>query len=255
MNQLFEFKTSKLFLAIFVGLFMQACSVTKESGFEHFRPEIGVNLDNTKTNYQYDGAYIFKDSINKQLDNFDELFTQSLYLKLNMEGYYLGNKKQLININLENCLIDIKKTEAQPYPYNGDTLLIGKLNTTLMCTEKNSPKQVFYSSYSTFNDFETIPIKMADRAGFSGNGYQTAALYLYREIPNNSKTTNAIAINLAKNTFEKIDTLAKQQFAIKYPAQNANHYTNMNNKEQTFTVIFRILLLLGMALIVVAVQP
>lgn len=251
----FEFRKSTLQFVCICSFFLNACTVVKETGFEHFRSDIGVNLNNTNINYQYDGAYLFKDSINKQLDNFDELYTQSLFNKLFMSGYKLNSKTQLININLENCLIDIKKTEPQAYPYNGDTLQISKLNTTLMCSEKNSPKQIFYSNYSTFNEFEAIPIKMADRAGFSGNGFQSASTYLYREIPNSSKTTNSIASHLAGNTFQKIDTLAKQQFAVKFPAENSRQYTRTQNAEEASSIIFKIFLLALMAAIVVAVQP
>ena len=101
----FEFRKSTLQFVCICSFFLNACTVVKETGFEHFRSDIGVNLNNTNINYQYDGAYLFKDSINKQLDNFDELYTQSLFNKLFMSGYKLDSKTQLININLENCRV------------------------------------------------------------------------------------------------------------------------------------------------------
>lgn len=200
------------------------CKAYKVNGYDYNIYKIGVDISNHHTEYLYPPNQLFLGSAQKQIDNFDEIFLANLNNKIIEKGYSINIKGEMQTLQLKDCLIEFNKSQPEILMKGLDSLFISELLTTIVCKQKMDTNSLFFASYKTDFNYDYLPINSFKVIPNDTLIWQFSKNYAYREIPFTEIQMQLVAIKLAQNTVQKIDTINVSAFSKKYPAIYQNKY-------------------------------
>jgi hypothetical protein len=239
-----QIKTLTILVLSYTVLLISACKSNLVPGYEYNIGKNGVDISKHNLEYLSPPEKLFVGSTQKQIDKFDAKFIKELNNNLNKRGYALNQTGEMQTYRLKDCLIEFSKTKPKISMNGIDSIYKSNLLSTIICTEITDTTKLFFAYNETELNYNYLPIKSNKFANIDSTIWQFSKNYGYSEIPFNETETQVIASELAKKTFEKIDTTNVQYFKKNYPDIYSSKYRKSTYAKGSGLFVAMVLLLI-----------
>jgi hypothetical protein len=240
-------------LILLVTLF-SSCVTTYETGFNHYRKEMNIDISKHNLAYQYSHDSLFELPIKNQIDVFDQNFLDHFESNIKNNGFQINQYSTFQNTTLSNCLIDFSLAEPKYVKLTNDSFPINKFASTLVCQSRldTNPNKLFVATYDTYQEFELISKKDIKSKSIDHKQWGETPNYYYQQKPISQNQAYLISIHLSQNATQKLDSINNSVFSKNHPelAQKTFKKRDPSNSGDGFVKVLGIIVIVFFSILI-----